>query len=71
MAAKQELEIIISPTGEVQLKVLGMAGKGCLEATREIEDALGEVIAREKTSEYFKEGEDTTVKISVDGEARP
>ena len=38
---KQDLEITISPTGEVAFVVKGMAGKGCLAETKFLEAALG------------------------------
>lgn len=56
MSQKQEIEISISPTGEVELKVLGANGSSCLAMTKAIEDALGVVVAREKTAEYYSEG---------------
>jgi hypothetical protein len=63
MAQKQEIEITISPSGEVQLKVIGMAGKGCLEATKDLEDALGVVVAREKTSEFYQNENNASINI--------
>jgi hypothetical protein len=56
MPNRQEIEISISATGEVQLKVLGAPGSACLDLTKDLEAALGVVIAREKTSEYYSEG---------------
>ena len=51
---KQDLEITISPTGEVAFVVKGMAGKGCLAETKFLEAALGDAVAsREMTSEYY------------------
>lgn len=54
---KQDLEITISPTGEVAFVVKGMAGKGCLDETKFLEAALGNaVVEREMTSEYYAAG---------------
>lgn len=51
---KQDLEITISPTGEVSFVVKGMAGKGCLDETKFLENALGNAVtSREMTSEYY------------------
>lgn len=51
---KQDLEITISPTGEVAFVVKGMAGKGCLAETKFLEAALGDAVtSREMTSEYY------------------
>ena len=69
MAQKQEIEITISPSGEVQMKVIGMAGKGCLEATKELEDALGLVVSREKTSEFYQNETNQTINTSNGGQS--
>jgi hypothetical protein len=54
---KQEIEITISPTGEVSFTVKGVKGAACLDETRFLEEAVGEVVEREKTAEFFEEGE--------------
>ena len=51
---RKELEIVISPDGELTVKVEGVAGEGCLEETAFLEEALGEVIEREKTPEFYQ-----------------
>lgn len=44
----QEIEVVITPKGEVEIKVKGITGMGCLDLTRALEEALGgEVVARE------------------------
>lgn len=53
MADRQELEISISETGEVSVSVSGVAGSGCLDLTRELEEELGSVVMREKKSEFY------------------
>mgnify|MGYP001563463363 FL=1 len=56
MAQKRELEITVSPEGEVSVKVKGIAGSGCLAATKFLEDVLGgEVASREHTDEYYQQ----------------
>lgn len=51
----QEIEVIITPKGEVEIKVKGVTGMGCLELTRALEEALGgEVIARELQPEAYE-----------------
>jgi hypothetical protein len=65
MAVKHELEIEISPTGEIQLKVKGIAGEGCLELTKALEEALGIVLEREKTSEYYQAEIDVEEAVTV------
>lgn len=68
MAVRHEIDIEITPSGEVKLQVRGVAGAECLELTRRLEEELGLVVEREKTSEYFQaeaEGQ-TSVKIGED-----
>lgn len=55
---KQDIEITISPTGEVSFTVKGIKGASCLDETRFLEDALGNaVLEQEKTAEYYEEGQ--------------
>lgn len=71
MLKKQEIEISISPDGIVELKVSGMGGKGCLEATKDLEEALGILQQREMTSEYYQEPLEDTLGIKLDGGKLP
>lgn len=48
-----ELEIVITPQGKIEIEVKGVQGPGCKELTRALEDALGEVDARELKPEYY------------------
>lgn len=52
---KQDIEITISPSGEVSFTVKGVKGGGCIEETRFLEEAVGSVVEREKTSEFYEE----------------
>lgn len=55
---KQEIEIKISPDGKVSFTVRGVKGEACLGETQFLEDALGgEVLERDKTSEFYEEAE--------------
>lgn len=55
MAQRKELEITISPSGEVQVQVKCIPGQSCVEETKFLEDALGnEIKSRELTSDYYK-----------------
>ncbi len=59
---KQDIEITISPTGEVTFTVKGVKGSSCLSETEFLEKALGGgVLDREKTSEYYEAGESAYV----------
>ena len=51
---KHELTIEIDSKGEqATLEISGQPGKECIEVTRLFESALGEVITRQHTREYF------------------
>ncbi|WP_028973402.1 DUF2997 domain-containing protein [Spirochaeta cellobiosiphila] len=65
MAQKHELEVTISETGEVELTVKGVNGPQCLRITKELEEALGLVSDRQKTSDYYKESDDQTGHINI------
>ncbi|MEN4012833.1 MAG: DUF2997 domain-containing protein [Bellilinea sp.] len=48
----QEIEVIIAPSGEVEIRVRGIEGATCLDITSTLEDALGgKIIHREMTPE--------------------
>ena len=47
-----EIEVTIDQNGQVQVQVHGVKGVGCLDLTRDLEQALGgEIILREMTPE--------------------
>jgi hypothetical protein len=50
-----EIEIIVTPDGQVTLEALGAAGAGCLDLTRRLEEALGQVESRFCKTEYWQE----------------
>jgi hypothetical protein len=53
---KKELEITISPDGEVSVKVKCIKGQACVDETKFLEEALGgEVQSRELTPEYYEQ----------------
>ena len=58
-----ELQITVTPDGEVKIQVKGVPGPACEALTKEIEDALGVVKARERTGEFFQTTEQDTVKV--------
>jgi len=67
---KQEIEISISPTGEVSFTAKGIKGASCIDETKFLEQALGgEILVREPTAEYYEQGqEDQQRQYSGDGE---
>jgi len=68
---KQEIEISISPTGEVAFTVKGIKGASCIDETKFLEQALGgEIQVREPTPEYYEQGdEEAQRRYAGDGEA--
>jgi len=66
----QEIEISISPTGEVSFTVKGIKGASCIDETKFLEQALGgEIQVREPTPEYYEQGEEECVRrYAGDGE---
>ncbi|MGL5512527.1 MAG: DUF2997 domain-containing protein [Sporomusa sp.] len=55
---KEELEITIQPDGQVSIKVAGAKGGKCLDMTKPLEEALGQVKVREMTPEYYQQPAD-------------
>ncbi len=49
---KRTLEILISPTGGIQIDAIGFKGPDCEQATRFLEEALGAVQVRQRKPEY-------------------
>lgn len=55
----EEIEVTIHPDGSVNVAVRGMHGPLCTESTKRLEALLGgEVVARELTDEYYRQGLD-------------
>ncbi|HSF31390.1 MAG TPA: DUF2997 domain-containing protein [Candidatus Tectomicrobia bacterium] len=54
MVLKREMEIEIGRDGKVNIKVKGVQGADCLEFSQFLEEALGEPLEQELTSEYYQ-----------------
>jgi hypothetical protein len=54
MVLKREIEIEIGRDGKVNIKVKGVQGSECLEFSQFLEEALGDTVDRELTSEYYQ-----------------
>jgi hypothetical protein len=50
----RSIEIIVSPSGEIQIDAVGFKGADCEQATRFLEEALGVVNHRAKKPEYHQ-----------------
>ena len=55
MADKVELEVTIGQDGVVRIKTHGLRGQACMVETKGLEDAVGSVATREKTSEFYQQ----------------
>lgn len=53
--SQAEFEIKITPDGEVTIDVHGAKGKNCIELSKFLEEALGDVTDREFKSEYYQD----------------
>ena len=48
------IEIIITPEGRTTLQTLGFTGPSCQDASRFLEQALGQRIAERPTAEFYQ-----------------
>jgi hypothetical protein len=56
---KRSLEIIVSPTGEIQIEAVGFVGSACKEATKALEEALGTLKSSQTKPEYHQRNRQT------------
>ncbi len=54
---QREFEVVIGPTGTVEVTVKGYKGKGCLAAVKIFEQVVGELKSEQKTSEFYEPDE--------------
>ena len=51
----QLIELIISPTGETKVETKGFAGSSCRAASKFVEEALGQRLGEQLTSEFHQQ----------------
>jgi len=69
---KPEIILEIDAKGKnFTIEVKGVSGRQCVTTTRFIEDALGELVCRERKNEYFVESARTQGKIRTNRYGRP
>ena len=51
---KTTIEVIVSPSGEIQIDAVGFKGADCEHATRFLEEALGCVTQKQKKPEFHQ-----------------
>jgi hypothetical protein len=49
------IEITITPTGETKVETKGFTGGECREASRFVEEALGQRTAEQLTAEFYQD----------------
>ncbi|MBN1310845.1 MAG: DUF2997 domain-containing protein [Anaerolineae bacterium] len=59
MPKKQEIEFVIKPDGTVEERVTGVNGSACEKITKDVEQALGEVVSRDHSPEYYDQSQST------------
>lgn len=64
MASKRDLEICISPQGEVTVKISGFKGKQCMKIRDLLEQNVGIVQSQRYTAEYY-EPEEKAVDLNL------
>jgi hypothetical protein len=57
-STSQTIEIVVSPAGAATVQTKGFAGAGCRDASRFIEQALGERTAERLTSEFYQSAQE-------------
>ncbi|RMG16398.1 MAG: DUF2997 domain-containing protein [Planctomycetota bacterium] len=62
-----ELEIKIDKDGNVTLRVIDGDGERCIELTKELEEALGLVVDRRLTAEYYEQSEQVEGQVEQQG----
>lgn len=67
MAAKQEIQILITPEGEVKLEVKGMKGSGCLLEIKRLADQLGQMKSQDLAPEYYEKPTEEQVQKKQTG----
>jgi len=60
-----KIEIVIDKQGNVAYKVKGFKGKACVKSTEFLDEALGAVVKREHTREYYESEVKTTNRIET------
>jgi len=53
----EEVEIEISPTGQVMIRTFGIKGARCIDAAEFLARIVGQEESRELTSEYYESGQ--------------
>ena len=52
---QQIIEVVISPTGETKVQTKGFVGSSCRDASRFVEEALGQRYGEQLTTEFHQQ----------------
>ncbi len=63
MGDKTEIEVTIGADGTVRIVTHGLQGQACLAETAELEKAMGTVLKRDKTSEFYQTAQAGKTKV--------
>jgi hypothetical protein len=63
VAERIEIEVTLTPDGEVRIVTHGLKGQSCLAETEALEKVLGEVRAREKTAEFYHQSQASSAAV--------
>jgi len=63
VAKKRDLEIEISPNGEISVTISGFAGKQCMKIRDILEENVGTLKSQRFTSEYYEPDEKVDLRI--------
>ena len=64
-STRQVIEITVSPAGEAVVQTKGFAGPSCRDASRFVEQALGERAAETLTAEFYQQPQVETAREEV------
>jgi Protein of unknown function (DUF2997) len=65
MSTKKIIRVIVGPKGETRIETKGFSGAECRDASRFIEQALGQPVSEQFTSEFYQsESADQQIKQS-------
>ena len=54
MSTGKIIRVIVGPKGETRIEAKGFSGAECREASRFLEQALGQPVAEQLTAEYYQ-----------------
>ncbi len=50
----KSIDVLVSPTGDIQIDAIGFKGADCQQATRFLEEVLGTIVQKENKPEFYQ-----------------